>query len=91
MAVKLAVMFMEGFFVRDIQEKDICIGVDMDAGIKYLEQAALKGYIPAIRYLKRLKERYADNYFPDDEIRRLLQTEIKNYEEMKHIYIIPFI
>ncbi len=78
-------------FCQGYTRKDICIGVDMDAGIKYLEQAALKGYIPAIRYLKRLKERYADNYFPDDEIRRLLQTEIKNYEEMKHIYIIPFI
>lgn len=69
--------------------KDIRISTDVEMGIKYLEQAALKGYVPAVRYLKRLKER--GSYFPDEEIQRLLQMEIRNYEEMKQTYIIPFL
>lgn len=66
------------------------IAADRAHGTKYLEHAALKGYIPAIRYLKRLKEQHLD-YVPDREIQSLLQTEILHYDELKQMYMIPFL
>lgn len=68
----------------------VSITVDRVHGIKYLEHAALKGYIPAIRYLKRLKAQCSD-YVPNREIQPLLDIEIPNYKEMMHAYMIPFL
>lgn len=78
-------MLCQGFVKPPIN-----IAVDRVHGIKYLEHAALKGYIPAIRYLKRLKEQHLD-YVPDREIQSLLQVEIFYYDELKQMYMIPFL
>ncbi|XCP85335.1 protein kinase [Roseburia hominis] len=64
---------------------------NMQKGIGYLESAAKKGYIPAIRYLKRIQKKGREGYCPNEEIAQLLNTEISNYEQEKLLYAIPFI
>jgi len=64
---------------------------DMEKGIHYLEIAAGKGYIPAVRYLKRIQRKYPDLYIPDAKIAELLLQDTSDYENNKIMYIIPYL
>lgn len=64
---------------------------NMQKGVVYLESAAKKGYIPSIRYLKRIRQKSPENYCPNAEVQQLLEMEISNYEQEKLLYVIPFL
>lgn len=61
-------------------------------GIKYIELAAKHGYVPAIRRLQKIKERYGECYHPSVEMIEVLdKTAILNYNQRKAEFAIPYL
>lgn len=67
--------------------------VDMEKGISYLEAACINGYIPAVRYLQRIKRRYPKAYLPDPDIAEKLRQEIdeKEFQKNKDKYAVYYL
>lgn len=61
-------------------------------GIRYIELSAKHGYVPAIRRLQKIKERYGELYHPSIEMLEVLdKTAILNYNQRKAEFAIPYL
>lgn len=64
---------------------------DIGRGVAYIENAAGKGYVPALRYLSKIYRKYPEHYIPEKGIVKLLTQDFSGYEENKLMYIIPYL
>lgn len=60
-------------------------------GIKYCENAAREGLVPAICYLKKIRRKNA-GYIPDDKLLRLMDgTDSESYELDRAAFYVPYL